>query len=160
MIAAQIQHDMPGVTAQTRDQFASQERKVVDDMSTDLVSIMNLVGFAIGLAVLALTVYMATLTRRAEYGVLKALGAKSTNLYRVVLLQAFMSVALGFTVGLTLTLALALVTPYLASNIALDILPASLTKVGGVSLVIAGVSALLPIWQISRLDPAQVFKGR
>jgi ABC-type antimicrobial peptide transport system permease subunit len=77
-----------------------------------------------------------------------------------VLLQAFMSVALGFTVGLTLTLALALVTPYLASNIALDILPASLTKVGGVSLVIAGVSALLPIWQISRLDPAQVFKGR
>ena len=159
-LAAQIQRDMPEVTVQTRAQFASQERQVVDDMSTDLVSIMNLVGFAIGLAVLALTVYTATLTRRAEYGVLKALGAKGTNLYRVVLIQAFMSVALGFAVGLTLTLALAIVTPYLASNIALDILPTSLLKVGGVSLAIAGASAILPIWQISRLDPAQVFKGR
>jgi putative ABC transport system permease protein len=159
-LAAEIQHDMPGMTAQTRGQFASQERQVVDDMSTDLVSIMNVVGFAIGLAVLALTVYTATLTRRAEYGVLKALGAKGANLYRVVLLQAFMSVALGFAVGLTLTLALALVAPYLASNIVLDIRLTSLLKVGGVSLVIAGVSALLPIWQIARLDPAQVFKGR
>lgn len=159
-LAAQIQRAMPGVTVQTRDQFASQERQVVDDMSTDLVSIMNLVGFAIGLAVLALTVYTATLTRRAEYGVLKALGARATNLYRVVLAQAFLSVALGFALGFVLTLGLSLVVPYIASNVALDIRPPSLLKVGGVSLVIAGISALLPIWQISRLDPAQVFKGR
>lgn len=159
-VARRIENDVSGVTAQTRDQFATQERRIVDDMTTDIVSIMNLVGFAIGLAVLALTVYTATLTRRAEYGVLKAIGAGVTHLYRVVLAQAFISVTLGFTLGLALTLALAVVVPSVVGNVALDVLPSSLLKVGGVSLVIAGLAAILPIWQIARLDPAQVFKGR
>jgi putative ABC transport system permease protein len=159
-LAARIQRDTPGVTAQTREQFATQERRIVDDMTTDLVSIMNLVGFAIGLAVMALTVYTATLSRRAEFGVLKALGARMTSLYRVVLAQAFISVALGFALGLGLTFALAAATPYVSANVALDVGVASLVKVAAVSLVIAGISAILPIWQIAKLDPAQVFKGR
>jgi putative ABC transport system permease protein len=159
-LAARIQRDIPGITAQTRDQFATQERQIVDDMSTDLVSIMNLVGFAIGLAVIALTVYIATLTRRAEYGVLKALGARVSHLYRVVIIQAAISIGLGFALGFLLTLGLAAVAPVIASNVAVDIRAASLLKVGGVSLVIAGLSAILPIWQIARLDRAQVFKGQ
>jgi putative ABC transport system permease protein len=145
---------------QTREQFATQERQIVDDMMTDIVSIMNLVGFAIGLAVLALTVYTATLSRRTEYGVLKALGARVTKLYRVVLAQAFISVVLGFAVGLALVLVLAVAVPAVAGNVALDVRAASLLKVGAVSLVVAGLSAILPIRGIARLDPAQVFKGR
>jgi putative ABC transport system permease protein len=159
-LAARIQRDTPGLTAQTRGEFATQERQLVDDMSTDLVSIMNLVGFAIGLAVMALTVYTATLTRRAEYGVLKALGARVSHLFRIVFVQAAISVALGFMLGVALTLALAVVAPYVASNITLEVRPTSLLKVGGVSLIIAGFAAILPIWQIARIDPAQVFKGR
>lgn len=159
-LAARIERDIGDVTAQTREQFATQERHVVSDMSTDLISIMDVIGFAIGLAVMALTIYTATLTRRAEYGVLKALGARVVNLYRVVLMQAFISVVLGFAVGLVLTIALAVGVPNVAGNLALAIGVGSLAKVGVVSLVIAGLSAVLPIWQISRLDPAQVFKGR
>ena len=159
-LAARIGRDVPGVTAQTREQFATQERQIVGDMTTDIVSIMNLVGFTIGLAVMALTVYTATLARRAEYGVLKALGARGRHLYRVVLAQAFISVVLGFALGFLLTLVLARVVPVVANNIALDVAPASLLRVGAVSLVIAGLSAILPIWQIARLDPALVFKGR
>lgn len=159
-LAARIARDVPGVTAQTRDQFAAQERQVVDDMSTDLISVMDVIGLAIGLAVMALTVYTATLSRRAEYGVLKALGARLTQLYRVVLAQAFISVALGFTLGVAVTAALTLAVPRLASNVALVIGAGSLVKVGLVSVVVAGLSAILPIWQIARLDPAQVFKGR
>ena len=41
---------------------------------------------------MALTVYTATLARRAEYGVLKALGAHNRQLYGVVLTQALISV--------------------------------------------------------------------
>lgn len=159
-LAPQIQRDVAGVTAQTREQFAAQERQVVDDMSTDLISIMDTIGLAIGLAVMALTVYTATLARRSEYGVLKALGARVTQLYRVVLAQAFISVALGFALGLALTFALAVGVPHVAANVALAFSVASLLKVGVVSFVIASVSAFLPIWQIARLDPALVFKGR
>jgi hypothetical protein len=33
-------------------------------------------------------------------------------------------------------------------------------RVGGLSIVIAGLSAMLPIKQIAGLDPAMVFRGK
>ena len=157
-IAAQIEQQVPKVTAQTRQMFASQERQVVKDMSTDLITIMNLVGFLIGLAVMALTVYTATLARRAEYGVLKALGARNAHLYRAVLAQAFISVVLGLALGFAFTLLLVIVIPRTGLPIAMEISGESLVKVSGISLVIGSLSALLPIRQIAGLDPAMVFR--
>lgn len=159
-VAAQIEKQVDKATAQTREEFAARERQVVNDMSTDIVTIMNLVGFLIGLAVMALTVYTATLARRAEYGVLKALGARNGNLYGVVLAQAFISVVLGFGLGLGITLLLVVIVPRLDLPIALEVSSASLTKVASVSLFITAVSALLPIKQITGLDPARVFRGK
>ncbi len=159
-VAARIEAQVSDVTAQTRQSFAAQERQVVRDMTTDLIAIINLVGFLIGLAVMALTVYTSTLARRAEYGVLKAIGARNADLYRAVLGQAFMSVALGFTLGFAFTFILSALVPRLSVPIAMDINSESLTKVVGVSLVIAALSAVLPIKQIAGLDPATVFRGR
>lgn len=158
-VAAQIEKEVPGVTAQSRAVFAAQERQLVTDMATDIINTMNLVGFLVGLAVMALTVYTSTLSRRAEYGILKALGARNRYLYGTVLAQALYSVVLGFAVALTITLILSIVMPYLGSTLALQISGASLLKVGTVSLLIAALSALLPIRQIAGLDPAVVFKG-
>lgn len=133
---------------------------MVKDMSTDVIAIMNLIGLLIGLAVMALTVYTATLARRAEYGVLKALGARNGQLYRAVLAQALLSVAIGLGVGVVFTLLLSVIISRLGLNLALEISAASLLKVSGVSLVIAAVSAVLPIRQIAGLDPAMVFRGK
>jgi putative ABC transport system permease protein len=158
-VAKRIEASVVGVTAQTRDQFSRQERRLVKDMSTDLVGIMNLAGFLIGLAVMALTVYTATLSRRAEYGVLKALGARNHNLYLMVVAQAVYSVALAFATGLLVTLLLARVVPAFSPNLSLQVSSASLVRVAFVALVIAGLSALLPIRQIAGLDPAMVYRG-
>ena len=160
LVAARIEAQVRDVTAQTRDDFAAQERKVVKDMSTDVITIMNLIGFLIGLAVMALTVYTSTLSRRREYGMLKALGARNTDLYLTVLAQALLSVTLGFLFGLTITFLLSLVIPMFGSNLLLEVSRASLLKVGSVSLVIAAMSAMIPIRQIAGLDPAMVFRGR
>ncbi|MEW5985257.1 MAG: ABC transporter permease [Chloroflexota bacterium] len=159
-VAARIESDVEEVTALPRSEFARQERQVIKDMSTEVLAIMNLTGFLVGLAVMALTVYTATLSRRAEYGVLKALGARNSHLYRAVLTQAFLSVGLGFSLGLGFALLLAVVAPYLSSTLTLAISGSSLFKVGTLSLVIAGLSALLPIRQIAGLDPAMVFRGQ
>lgn len=158
--AKRIEARVRDVTAQTSEAFSNQERKVVKDMSTDVITIMNLIGFLIGLAVMALTVYTATLARRPEYGVLKALGARNGHLYRAVLAQALISVAIGFAVGLAITLLLSAIIPRLGSSMVLQVSSASLLKVGGLSLVIAGISAVLPIRQISGLDPAVVFRSK
>jgi ABC-type antimicrobial peptide transport system permease subunit len=76
------------------------------------------------------------------------------------LAQAILSVTLGFLFGLTLTLLLTVVIPLFGSNLLLEVSRVSLLKVGSVSLVIAAVSAMLPIRQIAGLDPAMVFRGR
>ena len=160
VVANRIQSRVSDITVQTTYNFAAQERKVVKDMSTDVITIMNLIGFSIGLAVMALTVYTATLARRAEYGVLKALGARNAYLYSTVLAQALLSVAFGFAVGLALTLAISAIVPRLGLSMVLAVSSASLLKVGSLSLVIAGLAAILPIRQIAGLDPAMVFRGR
>ena len=158
-LAARIEAQVSGVTAQPTAAFAAQERRVIRDMSTDLIAIMNLVGLLIGLAVMALTTYTASLSRRAEYGVLKALGARNADLRSTVIFQAMLSVALGFTAGLALTYILAAVVPLTGVNLLLLVTGESLLKVGAVSVLIAGASAVLPILQIGRLDPARVFRG-
>ena len=75
-------------------------------MGSSVVSLMNGFGFLVGLAVMALTVYMATLARRAEFGTLKAIGARNGHLYRTVLAQAYISVGLGLVTALAVALAL------------------------------------------------------
>lgn len=157
-VAADIERVVPGVTAQSRTAFAVEERRLVMDMSADVIAIMNAVGFAVGLAVVALTVYVATLARRREYGALKALGAGNRFLYGVVLSQAFLSVALGFVVGLAFTELIGLAVVRTDLNLELAISAASLAKVGLFAAVIAGLAAILPIRQIAGLDPAVVFR--
>ena len=157
-VAATIEAAVPAVTAQSTADFAASERRLVTDMSADVISIMSIIGFVVGLAVVALTVYVATLARRREYGVLKALGARNATLYRVVLTQAALSVALGFLVALAFTGLLVLVVPLAGLGLALSISAASLVKVGSFALVIAALAAILPVRQVSSLDPAVVFR--
>lgn len=159
-LASRIEEQVPGVSATTRQDFGRQEIKVINDMAADIVAVMNVIGFVIGLAVMALTVYTATVARRAEYGVLKALGATTGRLCRSVIAQAAITVVLGLTGGLVFTLIVALAAPRLGVALALAISPASLAKAAGVSLAIAAMAAVLPVLQIARIDPAMVFRRR
>lgn len=157
-VAAEIERVVPGVTAQSRTDFVAQERRIVTDMSADVISIMSVVGFIVALAVVALTVYVATLARRREFGVLKALGARNSVLYRVVLAQAVLSVAVGFAIGITFTGLLALGIERTDLSLELAITGGSLAKVGLFAVAIAGLAAILPIRQVAGVDPAVVFR--
>jgi putative ABC transport system permease protein len=157
-VAADIERLVPGVTAQSRSDFVDQERRLVTDMSADVISIMSVVGFVVALAVVALTIYIATLAGRREYGVLKALGARNRVLYRVVLVQAAISVAVGFAIGMAFTALLAFAIGRTDLNLELAITAASLVKVGLFAAVIAGLAAILPIRQVGGVDPAIVFR--
>lgn len=159
-VSGRIQRQVRDVTAQTTPDFAAQERRVIRDMSTDVIAIMNLIGFLIGLTVMALTVYTSVLARRREYGVLKALGARNSDLSRAVVTQALLSVLIGYAFGLGITLLLSLIVPRIGTNLTLEVTVPSLAKVALVSLVIAAASALTPIAQLAGLSPASVFRGR
>lgn len=158
-VLSRIEQVVPSATVQLRQAFAGEERRLVKDMSSDIINIMNLIGFVVGLAVIALTTYIATLSRKSEYGMLKALGMGNRSLYRIVLTQGVISVISGMGLALFFTLILAAVVPRIAPNLILEIDGQSLLKLAGISLLIAGLASILPVRQIIGLEPAVIVRG-
>lgn len=158
-VAAAINDRDEDVLALTTADFSREERQIIKDMSVEILNIMNLSGFLIGLAVTALTLYTNTLRKRQEYGVLKAIGAKNRYLYLVVMAQAALSLALGFVSAIALVWLLGQVLPLIVPGMGLTLTPTGVTRVLAAALVIGGAAALMPAWQLSRLDPAQVFRS-
>lgn len=146
------------VTALPRAQFAFEERKVVRDMTVEMLYIMNSAGLLIGLAVTALTLYMNTLRKRAEYGVLKAVGAGNRQLYAAVVTQAVTSVGLGAAGAILFVWLLGQLLPLVTTGVAMRLTQTSVTRVLVASVLIGVAGALTPAWQLARLDPAQVFR--
>ncbi|HXW00290.1 MAG TPA: FtsX-like permease family protein [Anaerolineae bacterium] len=158
-VAATINARNNDVLALTRVDFSREERQIIKDMSVEVLNIMNLSGLLIGLAVTALTLYINTLNKRQEYGVLKAMGAKNRDLYTVVIAQAFLSLAIGFGLAVGLVWLLEQGLPLLIPNITLMLTVQSMVRLSLASLFIGVIAALAPTWQMAQLDPAQVFRG-
>jgi putative ABC transport system permease protein len=159
-VAAAIESELGDVTALSTSAFSAQEREVIAGMTTDIVAIMNLVGLLIGLAVMALTVYTTTLARRAEYGVLKAVGARNGDLYRTVVLQAAIGLVLGLVVSVLITWLLSVLVPWVKPSVALELSVGSMAKIGSMALLIGAAAAVLPVIQMARLDPSAVFRRK
>jgi putative ABC transport system permease protein len=152
-VSSRIAGEVDGVTVQTRKEFAAQERKLAEDMGADIISIMNTAGYLTGLAVVVLTVYMATIARRREYGVLKAIGVRNGGLYQVVVLQALISVGLGLAAAIGITLLLSVVIPRVDELLVLSLSLGAVVRVAFVSLALAAVAAILPARQLAGLEP-------
>ena len=159
-VARAIAGAVPSVTVQTSTQFAASEKKVVSDMVVDIAAIMNLTGLMIGLAVMALTIYIATLSRRAEFGLLKAVGARNRDLYTAVLAQTGISLVLGLATSIALVLLLSIVVPAVRPQMALELTLGSVLKVTLMAVGISAVASVLPVRQVARLEPADVFRRK
>lgn len=156
-IAAEIERRVPGVTAQTTPAFADQERRLVMDMSADVITIMDGIGSLVALAVLSLTVYVSTLARRRELAILKAIGARDATLARSVAVQTAIIVAIALILGTLVTAGVAFVVPRVGVPLAPSVTLGSLAK-AALSALLAGLAAtLLPIWQVLRVEPAIAF---
>jgi putative ABC transport system permease protein len=159
LVADEINGRNPNVLALPTADFSREEQQIVKDMSVEILNIMNLSGFLIGLAVTALTLYTSTLRKRQEYGVLKAIGARNGRLYIVVLAQAALSLTLGFIVAIGLVSLLGQLLPSIVPGMSMTLTQTGVTRVFVATLIIGVAAALAPAWQLARLDPAQVFRG-
>ena len=149
---------LPGTTVQTRSQFAAQEAAVVADMSADVMRIMAIIGFAIALAVVCLTLFTATLARLREYGIIKALGAGTGRLAGVVIAQAAWTVAVALATSVALAVVAGRVVEAVAPTITIAIEPASILRVAGGAAIIGAISALAPLRRVVAVDPASAFR--
>jgi putative ABC transport system permease protein len=158
VLRARLEGIPPGVTVQTASQFAASERRIVTDMSADLLRIMSGIGFGIALAVIALTLFNVTAAKTREYGVFKALGARPGRLAATVAVQAAWSVVLALATATALALLLAVVIGRLNPALSIWIAPGSVARTGLGALVVGVAGAVLPIRRVLCMDPAASFR--
>jgi len=156
---AAIERDVPGTNALTRDAFADSTRQEVKDSFLPIVGVLTGVAFVVGLAVIALTMYTSTVERVRDYGVLKAVGAGSWELFALVLRQSLFVAILGFVSGV--------VAGVLAASVLESAVPEFTTLfrwqdalgVFIAALVMSAAASVVPIRRVASIDPAVVFRA-
>jgi putative ABC transport system permease protein len=116
-----------------------------------------LMGLVVGVAVVAQTIYAATMDHIREYGTLKAMGATNRYLYRVLIEQAAWSAVLGY--GLAIVVAHFIVqASEKGGAVILMPWPMALGMLF-LAVVMCLAAALVSINKVTKIDPAMVFRG-
>jgi len=157
-VAGRIAEALPGVDVLERREFADRSRAEID-VFTPVLAVVLAIGFIVGAAVISLTIYTATIDKSREYGVLKALGASSWRLYRLVTLQSLAVAVLGFACGVPLAIGAAGATSLIVPEFVTLFRPEAVIGVLAVVVLMGLAAAYLPIHRISRIDPATVFRA-
>jgi putative ABC transport system permease protein len=116
-----------------------------------------LMGLIVGVAVVAQTIYAATMDHIREYGTLKAMGATNRYLYRVLIEQAVWSAVLGYSAAMIVA---HFIVQASEKGGAVILMPWSMS-IGMLVLavVMCVAAALVSINKVTRIDPAMVFRG-
>lgn len=154
-----INRDHAGSEALLASTVIKNNKELVQKSFLPIIFILTIIGFCIGSAVVAITIYSATIERAREYGIIKALGAPSKFLYSTVFQQSLISGALGYFVGVGLMYLISWTVKLYIPQFVTDV---SWVEMAGTALAVACmcvVASYLPISRINRIDPAVVFRG-
>ena len=157
-ISYQIEEVLPGTDVHAIRRVADSEGKILSHVSTLLwiVTLAALVGA--GLAVAA-TSAAAILERRAEIGVMKAIGATNTSISALFLTEHLMLALIGGAIGFIFGTGLA---RFLGESVFGA--PASpriilLPIVLGLAALVALAGGLIPLRRAAHFDPAPILRG-
>lgn len=147
------------VEAMPRADFIDENQKLIRETFLPIISVLLVIGFVIGAAVIGLTIYTATIEKASEYGVLKALGFSRSRLFRIVLLQSLISAIFGYGLGVGLAIAIASIAASVQPSFVTSFDATMFAGVFAMSLVMATVAAWAPTHRIASIDPADVFRA-
>lgn len=147
------------VTVLSAAELADNERELFADILEGPLDLMIAIAFAAGTMIVALTVYSSIAERIREYGIAKAVGARFSDLFRTVLGQTILIAAAGTATGFVLYLGGAWTVQELKPQFWTDITPLAAVTVGGSSLLMAFLAAVVPTRRLGLLDPASVYRG-
>lgn len=122
------------------------------------VRFMVIIAFLVGLMLVGLTIYTATVERAREYGVLKALGMKNPKLYLMVFEQAVISSVAGFILGVILSFTAVRIIGIFFPQFLILIEWRYIIQVSAVALLISLFASYIPVRVIARIDPAIAFR--
>jgi len=117
-----------------------------------------LLGFIVGMAIAGQTFYLFTVENLPQFGALKAIGASTGMLARMILLQSFTVGLIGYGVGVGLATLFG-VTVGGAQRLPFKETWPLLVGVAVALLLICSVSSAISIRKLAKLEPAIVFRG-
>ena len=156
-VQAAIAARLPGIEVLTTDTF--RQRSLAHWLFSTGAGIALIggafLGTLVGTVIVAQTLYSSTKDHLNEFATLRALGSSAGYIHRVILLQAALSGAIGY--GLGMIIAMSVIEA--SKNSALPIIMTPGLAVGLLVLTIfmCAISALAAIMKVTRIDPAMVF---
>lgn len=158
-VCDRIRQRVPDAEAYTRDQYAWETIEYWLSRTGLGISFgaSTLLGLAVGLVIVAQTLYASVLDRISEIGALKAIGARESQIMGLILRQAIILALAGATVGMLLV---AGVQAMFTSPRAPIAIPWQIAAGScGLIAVICLFASLLPYLRVQRIDPAMVLQG-
>ena len=158
-IKDQVETIDPTLTVKSMPEMVKANQRVVNEGFLPVLGVLLVIGFFIGVAVIGLTIYSAVLEHRREYGVLKAVGARTHQMLVVVAVQAMFSALAGYAVGVGVSLLAAKGAEEWVPQFITTITRSDLAIVGGAAVLMGLIAAFVPLGKIAQVDPAVVFRA-
>jgi len=164
-VALRIMHDIDDVKAIASDEVVNTVRNQLSGLLAGIVTVCGVL-WAMGLFMIGFAFYMIVNERQRELGMLRAMGAKRSQVFRLIILEAVIVTLaggiLGIGMGFGLLFALdevirtSLHLPYLMPSPLLmqELVLGSLSF----SMLTGLFSALLPAFSASRLEPYEAIR--
>ena len=115
----------------------------------------SILGLIVGVVIVAQTLYAKTKDHINEFATLRALGASSSYIYQVILIQAMLSAAVGFALGISL--ALFIVQMARDTTLVIVMTPGLAATLFALTIGMCAIAAMSAIFKVTRIDPAGVF---
>jgi len=114
-----------------------------------------LLGSLVGTVIVAQTLYSSTKDHLSEFATLRALGSSAGYIHKVILAQAGISAVIGYLLGISIALAILV----LSKNTALPMVmtPGLAFWLFTLTVGMCAISALSAIVKVTKIDPATVF---
>ncbi|HEY7537457.1 MAG TPA: FtsX-like permease family protein [Gaiellaceae bacterium] len=150
---------VPGSETHTSADFAGAFQRLVTSGFLSVVGVLVGIGFVVGGAVIALTTYTATVEKARDFGVLKAVGAPGSFLYRIVVWQSLIVGLAGSVLGILVAALTAGLIGRWVPEFVTDLRALDTLGVFAAAVVMSVVASFVPVRRLNRIDPAMVFRA-
>ncbi|MBM7646295.1 putative ABC transport system permease protein [Scopulibacillus daqui] len=142
-----IEKKVPGVAVIDK----SQALKGIPGYQEEQGSLMMMIAFLFVIAafVLAVFFYVMTIQKINQFGVLKAIGAKTGYLARHIISQVLLITVISLVISIALTYGVAFVLP---NSMPFDLTPPLVLGCSGMFLVVSVIGSLLSLYRVAKID--------
>jgi lipoprotein-releasing system permease protein len=157
-VAASWQQKLGGVTVSEWQEASGDLLSGLQAQSSSSIMIQVFVMVAVALGIAA-TLAISAVQKTQQVGILKALGMQDRDTGLIFLWEGAILGVLGTLAGLAFGVGLIWSFSFIPVPFSIGIQPDKLLIAGGVGMLVALASAILPYRKTSRLDPIEVIQG-